>query len=203
MEQIFLTMWIILEGIAPLAAIWFFVYLIAIALKGDPQTIKKFNRAYLVVLFWSIGIVLFFTIYEVSVNMLINKGLLVKNSSADYSMPIFYIVLLMSIIMLTAEIKFLEIFKWMPASRHNKKINLKDMTRYVVIGSLFGLSYSTIILAMGIYFILEIGMSALAMHPIYGDNILFFFGVVLLIAEIIVGILTGLKEGIKYGSQSS
>lgn len=202
MEQMFLSIPILLEGVVPLVVIWLVVYLVVTALKGDPQIVKKFNSAYAVVLLWSVGIFLIFTIYEVLVNMLISKGFLVEKPLSDYSMPIFYITLLMVVIMFFMEIKSLEILKLVPAFRHTKKISFKYVIKYGFIGLLFGLSYSTVIFALCVFFILEIGMSALAMHPIYGDNFLFFFGVALLIAEVIIGILTGLKEGVRYGQQS-
>ena len=172
-------------------------------IKQGSNGLSKFFVALGLTFLWCSATFLLTIIYGIVINVLIKYYFLPTKSFSAYSMPLFYIVLFMSVGMILGIFKKLQISKNLSVLRSFRKAHFKYIIKYGCIGTSFGVIGGICIFFMFLLIIgLEYGMAALGNQTLYGSNWIGFVAIGTLIITFMLYFLAGIKEGIGHGNQS-
>lgn len=152
------------------------------------QGIEKLASTLVLVFLWCLAIFLVSGVY-----MLMTEPL------AEHSMPLFYLILVMHVGMILNTVKKLKLFEQI--SFNAKSINYGAVIKYSLLGFLFGISCCVIVLILYVFLVVVYGMSDVANRPLYGAGWIIRLGIVTMFIICLTYMISGIKEGIKYGCQ--
>jgi hypothetical protein len=171
--------------------------------KQEYNRLAKFFGTLGLTFLWCLATFFATIFYGVAIKILIKFYLLPAKPFSAYSIPLFYIILFMSIGMILGIFKKLQISENLSVFRSFRKVHLKYIIKYGFIGTLF-----SVVGGIGIFFMflliigLEYGMVALGNQTLYGSDWVGFVAIGTLIITFMLYFLASIKEGIRHGNQN-
>lgn len=153
------------------------------------QGIEKFPSVLVIVFLWCLAI------------FVISGGyILITEPLAEHSMPLFYLILFMHAGMILNIVKKLKLFERI--SFDVKSIDYGAVIKNSLLGFIFGVFACIIILGLYVYIVLVYGMAAVANRPLYGWEWIMKLGVITMSIACLLYVISGIKEGVKYGRET-
>ena len=153
------------------------------------EGIEKFPSSLVIVFLWCLAI------FAVS-----GGYMLITEPLAGHSMPLFYLILFMHAGMILSIAKKLKFLKYI--SFNTKNIDYGALIKNGLLGFLFGIFACIIIFVLYVYLVLVYGMAAVANRPLYGWEWIIKVGVITMSIVCLLYMISGIKEGIKYGCET-
>jgi len=165
-------------------------------MKSKKNVLFKFNRALKNTALWCTGIIAFSFAYDFVIVFLMKFHFLVRKNITEYSMPHFYILLLICIIMVIRIGITIGIFEKTNINK-SKQANVKNVISHGAKGLLYGIIGDVFVVF--IFFIimsLQYGLAILGMHKRYGDEWIGNLAIITSAIILITFTVAGVKEGI-------